>query len=376
MLPAVLILASMAPSVPTATTAAPRIDLISIGVGAEMYATFGHAAIRVVHPGGPDLAYNFGGVDDKQPNFWTRVVQGRLQTYLEVTSYTDLLLKYSGEDRTIVGRTLQFTPQQTQKLVHRLEQIRNSEARTYKYHYIFNNCSTKIAEVFDEALDGALSEQATASTGTHRTWILPHIHDKPTLYLAMDLFGNGMGDQPISAWQRQYIPEGFDAVIDTARVDNQAFVLSRYVDYTSMSFESPVIWDWPWNKVYMLFVFPLLLLGLAWPRSVAFIWGTTCALLGLALFGLWMASDYAFFHRNWNLLLLPPTHLWLVWAALKPQRWAAKTTGYYLLAHALIVAGLGLAHFVSPPQALGPMLGVAVPLSFALAWWQRRAPAC
>ncbi len=124
----------------------------------------------------------------------------------------------------------------------------------------------------------------------------------------------------ISAWQRRYIPKGLDAVIDAARIDNQSFVSLRYANYTSTSFGHPLRWAWPWNKVYMLFVFPLLLLGLASPRSSAVIWGATCT---------------------------------------------AKTTGY-LGAHALI----------GPTQAIAPVLGVALPLSFAHVWWCRRAKPC
>lgn len=357
-----------------AVAAVPRIDLITIGVGAEMYALFGHGAIRVVHPGGEDLAYNFGGVDIEQPDFWKRVMQGRMQTYLEVTPYTDLLLKYSGEDRTIVGRTLNFTPEQTQRLVTRLEEIRASDDRTYTYHYIYNNCTTKIAEVFDEVLDGKLQAQAQGLVrGTHRDWILDRIHHLPGLYIAMDLVGNGMGDVPMKAWERQYIPEGFDQVIDAARFDNQPFVSRRYVDYRSMSHDKGVQWEWPWIKVYVLLLVPLLLIGLFRPRVSAFVWGLVGTVIGLAYIGVWMGSDYVFYHGNWNMLIFPSSHVVLLWAALTRRAWTSALATWYIRAHALVIGLLWLLWSLDiVTQAIGPMLALGLPLSWALVVWQRR----
>lgn len=375
---ATLALANPAPVGTSTVSPPPRIDLISIGVGAEMYALFGHAAVRVVHADGTDLAYNFGGVDIEQPDFWKRVMQGRMETYLEVTPYTDLLLKYSGEDRTIVGRTLNFSPAQTEDLVRRLEQIRNSDARIYLYHYIYNNCTTKIAEVFDEVLQGKLRAQSQGRVrGTHRDWILDRLHHLPALYIAMDLVGNGMGDVPMTAWERQYIPEGFDQIIDAAEFDHRPFVKRRYIDYRSMSFDKNVIWDWPWTKVYLLFLMPLLLLGLAWPRFTAAVWGLTGQLIGLAYIGVWLGSDYVFYHGNWNMLVFPVTHGLLLWSASSGRAWRSKTTRVYLGVHAGVLTLLLLGHGLGLiSQAIGPMLALGLPLSWALGIWQVRARDC
>src|SRR5687767_14259881 len=172
----------------TSTTAgepAPRIDLITMGRGGALYSVYGHAAIRVVHPDGRDIAYNFGGVDIDVPNFWVTLMRGRIQAYLEVTPFSQLLLKYSGEDRTIVGRTLNFTPEQARRIVAELDAIAADPARkSYYYHHVLDNCTTRVAELFDQQLGGALSAQSKDPVrGTHRDWIIERIRDKPGLYL-------------------------------------------------------------------------------------------------------------------------------------------------------------------------------------------------
>ena len=360
----------------SSTTAAPRVDLISIGVGAEMYAVFGHAAIRVVQPDGTDTAYNFGGVDMQQPNFWTRLIQGRMEAFLDVTPYSELLLKYSGEDRTIVGRTLALTPNEARRLVARLDAIAASDEKTYLYHHIYDNCTTRAAGVFDEVLGGRLKQQGNYPVaGTHRDWILDRIHDRPLLYLAMDLAGNGMGDVPITAWDTIFIPEALDRVIDGARIHGQRFVVDKYVDYTSMNFEDRPVWDWPWTKVYVLFVLPLLGLALWRPRAAAALWGLAAGLIGVVYIVFWVASEYPFYHRNWNMLLLPPTHLALVWAALSARRWATPACRGYLALHALAVILVLAARAAGLiVQDVDPMLGVAAPLALALVYVSRRRP--
>ena len=103
----------------------------------------------MVEADGTDTAYNFGGVDMEQPNFWLRLVQGRIEAYLKVTPYSDLLLEYSAEDRTIVGRTLRLEPDVARAIVADLEENAKPENRTYLYHHIFDNCTTRIAELLD-----------------------------------------------------------------------------------------------------------------------------------------------------------------------------------------------------------------------------------
>ena len=362
----------------TSTAAAPRIDLVTIGVGSEMYAVFGHAAIRVVHDDGRDMAYNFGGVDLEQPNFWQRTLQGRLETYLDVKPYSDLLLEYSAQDRTIVGRTLNFAPEEARALVAELDATHADPAqRTYVYHHFEDNCTTRVAEAFDRALGGRLSAQSQVPLrGTHRTWILDRIRQEPWTFLAMDLAGNGTGDVPIVGWDTIYLPEAFDRIVDGARFREQPFVLRRYVDYTSMSFDRPIIWDWPWTRVYILFLCPLLGLMAARPRLGAAVWGLAAGGVGVALGGLWLLSDYAFYHANWNLLVFPPTHLLLVGAALSGRVFRGRAARAYAALHAVVVLAVWAGRAAGVVvQDVDPMLGIAVPASALLVWAQRRRPA-
>ncbi len=353
----------------TASTA-PRIDLMLMGRGGALYSVYGHAAIRVVHPDGRDIAYNFGGVDLNVPFFWVSLMRGRIKTYLEVTKYSDLLLQYSGEDRTITGRTLRFTPEQATAIVRRLDAIYDSPDRYYFYHHVLDNCTTRVAKLFDDALAGALSKNAQAIVrGTHRDWILSRVRDRFWLYIAMDLTGNGLGDVPITEWDATFLPDGLERVVDKAKIGGEPFVVSRYVDYRSLNFEEPVLWDWPWTKVYILFLAPLLALAFWRRRAAMFVWGLVAGLVGVVYILFWVFSDYTFFWANWNLASFPPLGLALAFVAARRRTYDAWgwALDFGLGAHLAFLLLVVLLHaFGVVVQAIGPMLWISVPVTSAL----------
>src|SRR5262249_24334440 len=199
------------------------------------------------------------------------------------------------------GRTLRFTPEQAREVVSRLDRIYNSPDRYYFYHHVLDNCTARVAKLFDEVLGGALSKQSTAiARGTYRDWIISRVRSRFWIYVAMDLTGNGLGDVRINEWQATFLPDGLQRVIDNAKIGGEPFVISKYTDYKSLNFDDPVLWDWPWTKVYIVFLAPFLALCF-WRRKPALVaWGAICGMLGLVYLFFWLCSDYTFFWRNWN----------------------------------------------------------------------------
>ncbi|MBK8012527.1 MAG: DUF4105 domain-containing protein [Deltaproteobacteria bacterium] len=351
---------------------APRIDLITMGSGGAVYSMFGHGAVRVVTADGQDLAYNFGYVEMAQPHFWWRVLQGHLEARLEVTPYSELLMQYAGEDRTITGRTLAFSPAEAGEVARRLDAIAKSPSRgAYRYHHLLDNCTTRPVRLFDEVLGGALTKAGQYPVaGTYRERVLAHMRDRPWLYLAMDLAGSGMSDTPLSAWDATFMPEGVENLLDHARIHDEPFVRHTYVDYTSLNFDGKERWDWPWTKVYLFFLVPMFILTLALPstRAALGLRGLAFGLVGVAHIAFWLGSDYEFYHQNWNLLLFPPVELALAYWSLRASTWRrrADLVGRYLQVHLAVAATLTvLVALGIIQQAIEPMLALALPMTGA-----------
>jgi hypothetical protein len=193
--------------------------------------------------------------------------------------------------------------------------------------------------------------------------------------LLLDLTGNGAGEVNIDRWTATFLPDGLEDAIDKATLDGHPLVKSKYYDYRSIGFpERKNDWDWPWTKVYILFVAPLFGLAFWRPRITAIVFGLFAGAMGLFYIALWTASDYTFLHHNWNMVNFPPTHLALAVVALRRKWWEkyAAHRSVYLTAGLIALVLLLLAWMTGlVAQAVGPMLAVSIPLMFAL-WFASR----
>ena len=87
-----------------------QISLLTCTPGKELYATFGHSAIRVIDSNSvTDLVYNYGTFDFNDPNFYTKFVKGQLNYYLSVEYFTNFKFDYQAENRGITEQILNLS---------------------------------------------------------------------------------------------------------------------------------------------------------------------------------------------------------------------------------------------------------------------------
>ena len=61
---------------------------------------------------------------------------------------------YVEQNRSIQVRELNLSPAKRRALAERLSYYVQPEHRSYRYHHYENNCSTKVRDMIDSALDG------------------------------------------------------------------------------------------------------------------------------------------------------------------------------------------------------------------------------
>src|SRR5580704_6192553 len=65
-----------------------RISLLTCAPGEEIYATFGHSALRVTDSiGKADIVFNYGTFDFDDPNFYGKFIRGKLLYYISAEYY-------------------------------------------------------------------------------------------------------------------------------------------------------------------------------------------------------------------------------------------------------------------------------------------------
>lgn len=376
-----------------------RVWLVTAAPGDAVWERYGHNAIRVLDTRtGRDVSYNWGIFDFQQVDFIPRFLQGRM-LYSMAPLRTDAMIEsYRRANREVVLQELNLTP--SQKLV--LRDFAETNAlpgnREYIYQYFRDNCSTRVRDLLDMVLDGALSDRfgAAQRDATYRFHTRRLTRVDPLIYTGMDLLLGPGTDAPITVWDEMFVPMVLRDEIRDLRVrpfggQERPLVLSEEVLAPSTrpaEPSAPPAWLW----LYVLFGLGLgaVLASAATERvrasgrlrfavgAVAVCWSTLGGVLGLILVGL-LFTDHVFSYWNGNLFLANPLMLGL--AVLVPlsalgEAWKDRTRRL-----ALVLAGIALTGFVLQFVPFWPFAAhrnamawaLMLPAHLGMAWAMRMA---
>lgn len=131
------------------------ISLLTCEPGEEVYARFGHSAIRVQDDeAGMDLVFNYGLFSFEQPHFYSRFIKG--ETYYQLgAQYTESFYwDYAAEGRQIYSQKLALTDDQATEIFRALQVNYMPNNREYLYNFVFDNCATRPYRLIAHALGG------------------------------------------------------------------------------------------------------------------------------------------------------------------------------------------------------------------------------
>jgi heme/copper-type cytochrome/quinol oxidase subunit 4 len=283
----------------------------------------------------------------------------------------------------MVFQTLNLTTSQKTKVRRLLLYYLKQENRFYVYEHFLDNCSTKIRDVIDKAMDGELKKQSFRPVDlTFRDYVHRMMAGVPYLDFILNFILNDSVDQPITDWDSMFLPDRLMAVIQQSTnpaLGNVALVKSRK--------EKNVIRNNPFftqkaNPVntmvreFVLGFFLLAIIGLSaifyiknhrfflrfYPALIS-VFGLIFGMLGLILFFMMCFTGHKDTFWNENILLLNPFTLLLFFTGItavfgkfwKLFSWIGVVTGF-----SAIVA-FGLKTLPMFDQANGQQLRVLLP---------------
>ncbi len=322
----------------------PEAWLVTYGPGDIYWQRFGHNAIWLREPGGLDHTFNFGFFDFDQENFLLRFVQGRMLYFAAAMPAEREFAFYRQEGRAISAQRLDLTPAAYVRLREHLLWHVAPENREYRYDYYLDNCSTRLRDALDLALEGAFSRRFRDEPAGQNFRDHTRRSTEGDLDYYLGLVG-ALGrpvDRPISRWDEMFLPavlaEGVADFRSTAAGDDLPLVLETRVFAEAAVPQPP---ERPGRTWPLYGALGLSLAGLGWlagrsgrPAAVdglAFAWLLIGGTLGIGMAAAWTLTDHSVARDNANLLLLSP--LWLLGLVPRLRR---VTAG-------LLVAGTGLA---------------------------------
>ena len=312
------------------------IEVVTVDAGRELFARWGHISIVVFDRVDKSrTAYNFGTFDFDDPALRFRYALGYLNYWLETVPYGPMIRYYKIQHRGVISRTLHLTETQTEEVVRRLETNALPENRTYAYRHYLDNCCTRIRNLLNNVLGGAIKKQFdTEPTGrSYRYYTRRALKGLPVMRnVILFILGRPI-DIPVTRWDEQFLPEVFGEDLDTVTIgpDHTPLVSDRRV---FLEQTGPKVGEATSNVEVAIFstYSVLLILGLAipivfskkrwsWTRRLAglgiFLWGFLAGFGGLLVIFLWTATVHYDCHSNENVLVFPVLHLWLIGPAMK-----------------------------------------------------------
>ncbi len=327
--------------------AAPRISVYTMGPGAELFSTFGHAAICV-----EQRCYNYGTADfaTPLPLTWS-FVRGRARFWVSLLDERSMLAYYASENRAVWRQTLPLDDDAATRLAAALEASTDERVKYYRYHHFDDNCTTRIRDLVDDAAGGTLKREARDTGLSFRQWARQGFAGHWPLLFAVDLLLGRSSDRRTSSWDAMFLPSVLRVELAT-RLHAPPVMVVRST--------RPPPDGAPWLGELAFIVGGLLLaLLIAFGRRAGLAAsGVVLGIIGVILWSLFALSTFPELVRNENLMIFWPTDLLL---GLLPRRQLSR----YLDARLLVLATVGLAHLGLLVQPLACLLLALMPLAVA-----------
>ncbi|MDH3698049.1 MAG: DUF4105 domain-containing protein [Flavobacteriaceae bacterium] len=365
-----LCLGLQAYSRPVQLSAKAEISVLTCGPGDDLYATFGHSAIRVQDPNlGIDIVYNYGSFDFNTPNFYSKFAKGQLLYSLSRERFENFLYTYQLENRWVKEQILDLDTREKNALFQFLENNYKPENRKYKYDFLFDNCSTKIPYVISSVFGSKIgfTEDHLDETSTFRDLIQENLYRNSWSSLGIDLALGADIDRNAAVKEHMFLPNYVFKQFEHTEIDSKPLVKrEREVldasngDNRKYFTTSPLFW------LLLLFFFVATITFIDFRNLTRSRWLDVflfliSGVIGLFIIFLWFFTDHTATANNANLLWALPTHLGLIYI-LGSKKTLPDWFHKYALVSLILMATLFL-FWVFGIQKFSPVL---LPLLFAL----------
>lgn len=318
-----------------------KVSVITCGPSPEIFALFGHTAIRIQDKTkGLDLVYNYGAFDFSTPNFALRFVKGDMQYFATCSTFDDFVMQYVYEKRSVSEQVLDIPREKKQQLFEELNAVLQSDARFYTYKFIDRNCTNMASDVINKVLGGKIIYKRENTDTTYRSILFPYFKGHFWEQWGTSvLFGTKVDERATTL----FLPTELETSLNKTTFNGKPIVSETklLLDYPTR--EAPFSW---WNNIYIYLVF-LASVVLVNKKGLTLFYLILIGGLGLFFSFNGLYSLHEELACDYNVLLFNPALLPLaLFYARNDLKWMKYTT-FFCIACMIIylIAMIGKAHF-------------------------------
>lgn len=291
------------------------ISLITCTPGAELYARYGHTALRVCDPSNRiDVVFNYGIFDFNTDHFYWKFVRGETWYELGATPMSWFMREYDAEQRTVYEQVLSLTLEQRDAIWEALVENYQPENRYYLYNFVFDNCATRPFYLITNTIGEPVMSDYTGYTGaTYRTAIRHYTGVLSWANAGINLLFGPKSDRPMNSEQRLFLPEQLMHYMQSAHLPDGTPLVS---ESAIAPFKEPkTAWYASWPFGLCVYCVLLCLVSLYDRQRRKLSWGVDLtvgivyALLLILVAFLTFFSCHPLVGFGWRLFIIPLVHL-------------------------------------------------------------------
>ena len=196
-----------------------RISLITCSPGPEVYAKFGHTAIRIVDQNPKiDVVFNYGLFSFETSNFYFKFIKGETDYQLGVFETAYFLPEYKERNSNVWEQKLNLTVTEKRRLINSLMDNYRPENRIYRYNFVFDNCATRPRDKIMGALSGYVRFENLNDSKTFRQWIGTYVGNDSWLKFGIDLVFGLDADRTATESESMFLPEVLMSELQTGQI--------------------------------------------------------------------------------------------------------------------------------------------------------------
>lgn len=320
-----------------------RVSVLTCGTGEDLYSIYGHSALRIVDSmRGTDVVYNYGTFNFGDPDFYMKFTRGKLLYYLNDEAFADFLSLYQSEQRSMYEQVLDLNPSEAVMVQDFVTDNLKPENKYYKYDFLYDNCSTRIRDIFSILFGDRLSygEACEADSMTFRTILNHYERNLHWERVGINLLMSNEVDKKMSNLQSMFLPDylmkGFaGAELDGRRLVKSTLNLLPQTGFKENIPNAPKLWFWVVSIFFIFLSFAPSMRNVLLYFDVLFF--LILGLLGCLMLFMWFGTEHAVCTWNRNLLWAFPLHV--IFAFMLPRQ-NAKVAKYARYAGWLIILSL------------------------------------
>jgi hypothetical protein len=356
-----------------------RVSLLTCAPGNELYSCFGHSGIRVTdYKQGFDMVFNYGTFDFDQPNFYFNFVRGHMIYMLGVDRFDDFRNEYVYEQRSITEQEVELSATDKAKVFDFLVNNAKEENRNYRYDFLFDNCATRIRDVFQKNVAGIKFDYSTfTEKKSFRDLINDYSENAPWSQFGMNLLIGLPVDRQATPAQMCFLPDYLSRAFEHATIEGWPLCAPKKVilQMPPATAEVTLLDRFNPSVVFGLFLFIILCIGyIEISIQKHFYWFDyplffLVGLLGTLFFVIGNFTEHTTTEWDLNIMWALPTHLIMVFilAYNKREKWVLN----YFLFSAILSTIVVVAWKVIPQKFIFPNILIAAAMairSYSVYW--------